>query len=106
MRKFNHVGIPTQVSQPGEFYAEGLKVWLTNFNESPNKIEYLRFDKDSWMPEAIQNIAHIAYEVDNLEEELKKADKILVEPMQGGENLTIAFVEEEGIAIELMYFEK
>lgn len=105
MRKINHIGIPTQVPQPGEFYVDGLKVWLTNFNESPNKIEFLRFEKTTWMPELIQNVAHIAYEVDNLEEELKNA-KVLVEPMQGGENLIIAFIEEEGIALELMYFEK
>lgn len=105
MRKINHIGIPTQVSQPGEFYVDGLKVWLTNFNESRNKIEYLRFEKETWMPELIQNVAHIAYEVDNLEEELKNA-KVLVDPMPGGENLTIAFIEEEGIALELMYFEK
>lgn len=105
MRKFNHVGIPTQVSQPGEFFVEGLKVWLTNFNESPNKIEYLRFEKGSWMPEIIQTTAHLAYEVDDLEKALEGA-KVIVDPMPGGENLTIAFVEEEGIAVELMYFEK
>lgn len=105
MRKINHIGIPTQVPQPNEVYVDGLKVWLTNFNESPNKIEFLRFEKETWMPELIQKVAHIAYEVDNLEEELKNA-KILVEPMPGGENLTIAFIEEEGIALELMYFEK
>lgn len=105
MRKINHIGIPTQTPQPGEVYVDGLKVWLTNFNESPNKIEYLRFEKETWMPEIIQNIAHIAYEVDNLEEELKNA-KVIVDPMPGGENLTIAFIEEEGIALELMYFEK
>ncbi len=105
MRKINHIGIPTQVPQAGECYVDGLKVWLTNFNESPNKIEFLRFEKESWMPALIQDTAHIAYEVDNLEEELKQAN-VLVEPMPGGENLTIAFVEEEGIAIELMYFEK
>lgn len=80
MRKINHIGIPTQTPQPGESYAEGLKVWLTNFNESPNKIEFLRFEEGSWMPELIQKTAHIAYEVDNLEEELKGA-KVLVEPM-------------------------
>lgn len=68
-------------------------------------IEFLRFEEGSWMPELIQKTAHIAYEVDNLEEELKGA-KVLVEPMPGGENLTIAFIEEEGIALELMYFEK
>ncbi len=105
MRKFNHVGIPTQTPQANEVYAEGLKVWITDFNKSANKIEYLRFEKDTWMPELLQTTAHLAYEVENLEEELKGA-KVLVEPMQGGENLTIAFVEEEGIAIELMYFHK
>ena len=105
MRKINHVGIPTNIPQKGEVYAEGLKVWLTDFNQSENKIEFLRFDNDSWMPEQIQKYAHIAYEVDSLEKELVDK-KILVEPMQGGENLTIAFIEEEGIAIELMEFTK
>ena len=47
MRKINHFGIPTTTPQPGEVYVEGLKVWLTNFNESPNKIEYLRFEEGS-----------------------------------------------------------
>ena len=105
MRKINHFGIPTTTPQPGEVYVEGLKVWLTNFNESPNKIEYLRFEEGSWMPELIQKVAHIAYEVDDLAAELDGA-KVLVEPMPGGENLTIAFIEEEGIALELMQFDK
>ena len=96
MRKINHFGVPTTIPQPGEVYAEGLKVWLTNFNESPNKIEYLRFEEGSWMPELIQKVAHIAYEVDDLAAELKGA-KVLVEPMPGGENLTIAFIEEGDI---------
>ena len=48
MRKINHIGIPTQTPQPGEFYVEGLKVWLTNFNESPNKIEFHRFEEGSF----------------------------------------------------------
>lgn len=80
MRKINHFGVPTTTPQPGEVYAEGLKVWLTNFNESPNKIEYLRFEEGSWMPELIQKVAHIAYEVDDLAAELEGA-KVLVEPM-------------------------
>lgn len=104
MRKINHFGVPTTTPQPGEVYAEGLKVWLTNFNESPNKIEYLRFEEGSWMPRLIQTAPHIAYEVDDLQAELKGA-KVLVDPMPGGDNLTIAFIEEEGIALELMQFD-
>ena len=91
MRKVNHFGIPTTIAQPGECYAEGLKVWLTDFTKSKNRIEFLRFEPETWMPELIQNVAHIAYEVPDLE------------PMDCGDKF-IAFVEEEGIPVELMCY--
>lgn len=105
MRKYNHVGIVTDTPQPGEFYVEGLKVWLTDFSKSPNKIEYLRFEEGSPMPDIIQQKTHLAYEVPNLEEALK-GQKVVCEPFVGGEGLMCAFIEEEGIAVELMCFEK
>ena len=103
MRKINHFGIPTATEQPGESYVESLKVYLTDFSKSPNKIEYLRFEEGSPMPDVIQKVAHIAYEVPNLEEAMK-GKKILCEPFPVGEGLMCAFIEEEGIAIELMCF--
>ncbi len=104
MRKINHFGVPTQVSQPGEFFVEGLKVWLTDYTKSANKIEFLRFVEGSWMPELIQKVPHIAYEVPSMEEALKGAH-VIVEPMVG-EDKTIAFIEEEGIPVEIMCFHK
>lgn len=103
MRKINHIGIPVQKPVSGEVYNEGMQVYLTDFTKSPNKIEFLRFDKDSWMPEKIQTLAHIAYEVDNLDSELENA-KVLLPKTIVNEHLTIAFIEEEGIALELMQF--
>ena len=105
MRKINHFGVPTTVSQVGESYAEDLRVWLTDYSKSPNKIEFLRFEDGSCMPEIIQKVAHIAYEVDSLEEEMAGA-KVLVEPMQLSDTLSIAFIEEEGIPIEIMCYKK
>jgi predicted enzyme related to lactoylglutathione lyase len=105
MRKINHFGIPTTTSRENEFYAEGLKVHLTSYADSPNKIEFLRFEEGSCMPELVQKVAHIAYEVPDLEAALKGA-KVIVEPMRAGGNLTIAFIEEEGIPVELMCFDK
>ena len=102
MRKVNHFGIPTTIAQPGECYAEGLKVWLTDFTKSKNRIEFLRFEPETWMPELIQNVAHIAYEVPDLEAELKGAH-VIVEPMDCGDKF-ISFVEEEGIPVELMCY--
>lgn len=103
MRKINHIGIPVSEPVPGEVYNEGMKVFLTDFAESPNKIEFLRFDEDSWMPEKIQKLAHIAYEVTDLDSELADA-KVLLPKTVVNDHLTIAFIEEEGIALELMQF--
>ena len=103
MRKYNHIGIITREDKPGASYNEALSVWLTDFSQSPNKIEFLKFVEGSCMHEMIQTETHIAYEVPNLEEELKDT-KLLFGPFVCDEHLTIAFIEEEGIPIELMEF--
>jgi len=101
MRTFNHVGFLTSEQKEGAVFNEGLKVWLTDFSKSPNKIEFLKFEEGSCMPELIQKQAHIAYVVPNMEEALKGA-KVLFGPAAVNESLTIAFIEEEGVSIELM----
>ena len=103
MRTFNHVGFHTSEQLEGASFNEGLKVWLTDFTKSPNKIEFLKFEEGSIMPEIIQKQAHIAYTVPCLEEALKGA-KVIFGPAAVDESLTIAFIEEEGVSIELMEF--
>ena len=76
-------------------FNEGLKVWLTDYSKSPNRIEFLTFEEGSCLPELVQKQGHIAYTVPSLEEELKGTAVC-------DEHLTIAFIEEEGIAIEIM----
>ena len=100
MRTFNHVGILTTEKKEDAFLNEGLGVWLTDFSKSPNKIEYLLFEENSCMPELIKSNSHIAYTVPSMEEALKGA-KVIFGPV-GDDKLQIAFIEEEGIAIELM----
>jgi len=103
MRKINHFGVPTSVKQENENYAEGMKLYLTDFTQSENKIEFLRFEEGSPLPELLQTVPHIAYEVPSLKEAMK-GKEVLMEPFEGGENLTCAFIVEEGIPIELMEF--
>ncbi|PCI33667.1 MAG: hypothetical protein COB60_07485 [Flavobacteriaceae bacterium] len=104
MRKFDHVGIPTTVVQANENYMEGAKLFITDYANSPNRIEWLRFESGSEFPELIQTTAHIAYQVSDLQAEME-GKKVLIEPFSPKEGLTIAFVEEEGAPIELMYLE-
>ena len=81
-------------------YIEPLKVYVTDYGKSANKLEFLYFEPDSPMHELMKTRAHVAYDVPCLKCELEGA-KVLLEPLDCGD-MTIAFVEEEGIAIELI----
>ena len=101
MRTLSHVGIVTTEKKEGAVYNEGLHVWLTDYSKSPNKIEFLKFEPGSCLPELVQTNGHVAYVVPSLEEDLKDK-KVIFGPAVCDEHLTIAFIEEEGIAIEIM----
>lgn len=103
MRKLNHIGIPTKKEQPDEMHMEDAKLHLTDFAKSPNKIEWLRFDEGSPMPELLQTTAHIAYEVDDIKAAME-GKEVLMEPFEPAENLTVGFIVEEGAPIELMQY--
>jgi hypothetical protein len=105
MRTLNHFGIPTREDKAGAVYNDGLKVWITDFSKSANKIEFLKFEEGSCLPEIVQTTAHIAYEVPCLQTALEGAD-VIFGPAVCDEKLTIAFILEEGIALELMEIKK
>lgn len=102
MRTFNHVGMILPEKMEGMIYVEPLKVHITDCSQSPNKIEFLYFEPDTPLPALIQQQAHVAYSVPNIEEAIKDA-KVLFGPFDMG-NMILAFVEEEGVAIEFNEF--
>ena len=57
--------------------------------------------RERQLPELVQTNGHIAYTVPCLEKELE-GKKVIFGPAVCDEHLTIAFIEEEGIAIEIM----
>lgn len=103
MRTLNHFGIPVTTPVAGEMHNDDLNLWYTDVAASPNKIEFLRFEPGCPFPEKVQTMSHIAYEVDSMEEALKGA-KILYGPFTPVEGMDVAFIEEEGVPIELDYF--
>ena len=86
----------------GMTYVEPLKVHITDCSQSPNKIEFLYFEPDSPLPALMQQQAHITYAVPNIEEAIQDA-KLLFGPYDMG-HMLLAFVEEEGVAIEFNEF--
>ncbi len=101
-KTFNHVGIPTTEPKAGEVYSADMKLHLTDFTNSEHNIEWLRFDADSAMPKEIQELTHIAYVVDNLEEAIA-GEKVILDPVAVSDTMRIAFiVDSEGCPIEFM----
>ena len=100
--EFMHIGVPTKTKQEGEVYVDGLKVHITQPDTHDYKFEYLRFEPGSCMPAAIQVEPHVAIKVESIQDELKKCQEVLVEPMPVDENLTICFARRDGVIFELM----
>lgn len=102
---FDHVGIPTDEKQPDEDWVEATRVWVTNPRNHKYNIEYLRFEPDTPCRWQVVNLPHVAYRVKAEDfPKLLEGVEILIEPFEVDENLTIAYVERNGMPVEYMVF--
>ena len=77
--KFNHVGIPTNESFAGEIPLTRLKVTVSDHRNNPFGIQWQRYWDDAAVPELVKTVAHVAFEVDDLESVIA-GRKILIAP--------------------------
>lgn len=99
--RFHHVGIPTTEPKDGETYSAESKLFITDIDSHPYRVEWLRFEPGSPMPELIQTVAHVAFEVDDLQETIE-GKEVLVHPKTLPSGIRIAFIAEGGAPIEFM----
>lgn len=103
--KFNHLGIPTTKRFEGEIDLPHLKMTVSDHKNNPYGIQWQRFWVDAPYPELVKNIAHVAFEVDDLLAEIK-GKNVIIEPNSPSEGLMVAFIEVNGAPIELMEYSK
>jgi hypothetical protein len=103
VRRYHHLGIPTEVSREGERYLEQFKVFVSGYETSPYGIEWMRFEADCPLPELVKKVPHIAFEVDDLWAEIA-GKEILIEPNSPSEGVTVAFIVDNGAPIEFLQF--
>lgn len=105
--KFHHIGIPTSEIMPDERYLPQFRLYVSGFPSSPFGIEWMRFEKDSPVNPLIQKVPHIAFEVENIDMELKRHKfKILTHSNSPGDGVKVAMIEHNGAPIELIQFIK
>lgn len=101
MRQFHHVGIPTSTKRANETYLEGAKLYITDPEASPYRIEWLRYEPGSPLPQRLQTEPHIAFMVEDLEAAMK-GKEVLIPPFVPMPGLVVGFVIEDGALIEFM----
>ena len=105
MRKYHHLGIPTDVQRQDETYLEEHKMYVQGFETSPYGVEWMRFEPDSPVPELVRTVPHVAFEVEDLAAELQ-GKEILIEPNSPSEGVTVAFIVDNGAPIEFIQYDK
>ena len=99
--KYHHLGIPTDVPGEGERYLEQFKMYVSGYEDSPYGIEWMRFEPGCPLPELVQTVPHIAFEVDDLAEAIA-GEEILIEPNSPSEGVLVAFIVHDGAPVEFL----
>jgi hypothetical protein len=101
MLKFSHIGIPTDAAFEGEIDLPHLKVTVSDHANNPFGIQWQRHWPDSPCPELVKRVAHVAFEVDDLDAALE-GRKIIIAPNSPSKGVRVAFIEVNGAPVELM----
>jgi hypothetical protein len=103
--KYHHIGIPTDENMPGEKYIPHLKMYVAGFESSPFGIEWMRFEEGCSLDPLIQQVPHVAFEVENLEDILNRYDfEVLSHVNSPSDGVNVAMVKHNGAPVELIEF--
>lgn len=104
---YHHIGIPTTERKENEVYIPHLKFFVSGFSTSPFGIEWMRFEEDSPMHPLVKKIPHVAFEVKDIEKEIRERGLHVLTPVNSpSKRVTVAMIEHNGSPIELIQFTK
>jgi hypothetical protein len=103
--RYHHLGIPTAIARENETYLPEFKMYVSGFDISPYGVEWIRFESDCPLPELVRTVPHIAFEVEDLEEEIR-GKEVIISPNSPSPGVTVAFIVDNGAPVEFLQFEK
>jgi hypothetical protein len=101
--RYHHVGIPAASPGEGMTRLDHLRIACTDHESNPYAIQWMMFDADCPIPPLVRDVAHVAFEVDDLEEALA-GKKVIIPPNSPSPGVLVAFIEEAGAPVELLQF--
>ena len=102
---FDHVGIVTTEKKPDDIFVAPTKVWITDFQKHPYRVEWLRYEPDSPVTGPVREGPHVAFRVKSIKE-ASMGLKVLLEPFDVGFAVVAFFQTADGAVIELMEYKE
>jgi hypothetical protein len=104
VKKYHHIGIPTDLPRENETYLDKPKMYVSGYKDSPYGVEWMRFEPDSPLPELVKTVPHVAFEVDDLEAAIQ-GKEVLIPPNSPSKGIKVAFIVDNGAPIEFVEIE-
>lgn len=101
--QFDHIGIVTTEKKVGESFVPATRVWRTDFQEHPFRIEWLRFEPDSPVSGPVREMPHVAYRVDDIEA-AAEGMQVLLEPFDVGPRVVGFYLTDDGAVVEFVRY--
>ena len=102
---FRHIGIPTTERFAGEIDLPHLKITVSDHANNPFGIQWQRYWEDAPYPDLVKSVAHVAFEVENLQEALA-GQKVIIAPNSPSSGVIVAFIEVNGALVELLQIDR
>lgn len=99
--KYHHTGIPTNEKLRDEIHLPNLHVFVSGYGRNPYGVEWMRYEDDAPYPKLVKTVAHVAFEVDDLQEAIK-GRKVIIKPNSPSPGVQVAFIEDNGAPIEFL----
>jgi hypothetical protein len=99
--KFHHIGIPTQSPKEGEVFLKDVDIYCTDHEANPFGIQWMRYGENCSLPKLVQEVAHVAFEVEDINEAIRGKD-VIIPPNSPSEGVIVAFIVDNGAPVELL----
>ena len=101
--RYHHVGIPSGTRVEGMTRIDHLRIECTDHESNPFGIQWMCYDPDCPVPPLVREVAHVAFEVDDLAAALV-GKTVIIPPNSPSPGVLVAFIEEAGAPVELLQF--
>jgi hypothetical protein len=103
--QFDHIGIVTKEKKSDETFVPATRVWITDFQKHPFRVEWLRYEPDSPVAGHVREMPHVAFRVDDIRA-AAKGMKVLLEPFDAGIAVVGFYQTDDGAVVEFMEYPK